>query len=225
MLQWLTMFIRMIERKAVLVNLYHIQSSVYGVNRVKSFLEEHFIGIAWSGTGDLEHTPPELWKEKLVEHYGFDEWELANTLATLHMFVNLMQDGDYVLINDDEWTYVGDIGDYYYDDSAGTEEDLICHRRGVTWLGRIPLAELNDKVQALQKDSSILAKFDYPVSLAELDRGLAVTAASGAVIPPPVELDEATIQAALHVLREALHSEEEELRIRAATAILQYAKP
>lgn len=57
MLQWVTMFIRMIERKAVLMNLYHIQSNLQGVNRIASFLEDNYIGIAWSGTGDLEQTP------------------------------------------------------------------------------------------------------------------------------------------------------------------------
>lgn len=206
------------------MNLYHIQSTVHGINRVASFLEDNYIGIAWSGTGDLEQTPPELWKEQLVQHYSLDEAELASTHATLHMFANLMQDGDYVLISDDEWTYVGDIGDYYYDDSAGTENDLICHRRGVTWLGRIPLAELNDKVQALQNDSAILAKFEYPISQAQLDRGLAVSITAEATNSLSTGVDEATIQTALQVLREALHSEEEELRIRAATAILQYAK-
>ncbi|WP_339302520.1 hypothetical protein [Paenibacillus sp. FSL R5-0519] len=207
------------------MNLYHIQSTVHGINRVASFMEENYIGTAWSGTGDLEQTPPELWKEQLVQHASLDEAELARALGTLHMFANLMQDGDYVLISDDEWTYVGDIGDYYYDDSAGTEEDLICHRRGVTWLGRIPLAELNDKVQSLLKDSSILAKFEHPVSQAQLDRGLAIGIAVEATHTLSTAIDEATIQAAIHVLKEALHSEEEELRIRAATAILQYAKP
>ncbi|WP_149846644.1 hypothetical protein [Paenibacillus sp. 37] len=207
------------------MNLYHIQSTVHGINRVTSFLEDNYIGIAWSGTRDLEETPPELWKEQLVQHYSLDEAELATTLATLHMFANLMQDGDYVLISDDEWTYVGDIGDYYYDDSAGSENDLICHRRGVTWLGRIPRAELNDKVQALQNDSAILAKFEYPISQAQLDRGLAVSITAEATNSLSTGVDEATIQTALQVLREALHSEEEEVRIRAATAILQYAKP
>ncbi|MCF7754561.1 hypothetical protein KQ941_08940 [Paenibacillus xylanexedens] len=206
------------------MNLYHIQSTVYGVNRVTSFLKDNYIGIAWSGTGDLEQTPPELWKEQLVQYYSLDEAELASTLATLHMFANLMQDGDYVIISDDEWTYVGDIGDYYYDDSAGIENDLICHRRGVTWLGRIPRAELNGKVQALQNDSAILAKFEYPISQAQLDRGLAVSITAEATNSLSTGVDEATIQTALQVLREALHSEEEELRIRAATAILQYAK-
>ncbi|WP_411736296.1 hypothetical protein [Paenibacillus sp. M2] len=207
------------------MNLYHIQSTVHGINRVTSFLKDNYIGIAWSGTGDLEETPPELWKEQLVQHYSLDEAELATTLATLHMFANLMQDGDYVLISDDEWTYVGDIGDYYYDDSAGSENDLICHRRGVTLLGRIPRAELNDKVQALQNDSAILAKFEYPISQAQLDRGLAVSITAEATNSLSTGVDEATIQTALQVLREALHSEEEEVRIRAATAILQYAKP
>ncbi|PQP81371.1 hypothetical protein C0Q44_23530 [Paenibacillus sp. PCH8] len=206
------------------VNLYHILTTVYGINRVTSFLEDNFIGIAWSGLGDLEHTPPEQWKEQLVQHYSLSETELTSALATLHMFAILMQDGDYVLISDDEWTYVGDIGDYYYDDSSGTEDDLICHRRGVTWLGRIPLAELNDKVQVLRNDSSILAKFEHPISEAQLDRGLAVSVASEANNVHTTKVDEATVQAALHVLKEALHSEEEELRVRAASAILQYAK-
>ncbi|WFR61311.1 hypothetical protein P9222_23000 [Paenibacillus amylolyticus] len=120
------------------MNLYHIQSNLQGVNRIASFLEDNYIGIAWSGTGDLEQTPPEVWKKQLVEHYDLDEAELASILAALHTFANLLQDGDYVLISDDEWTYVGDIGDYYYDDSAGIGEEMICHRRGVTWLGAFP---------------------------------------------------------------------------------------
>ncbi|MNP69020.1 hypothetical protein D3C76_1650570 [compost metagenome] len=79
-------------------------------------------------------------------------------------------------------------------------------------------------MQALQNDSAILAKFEYPISQAQLDRGLAVSITAEATNSLSTGVDEATIQTALQVLREALHSEEEELRIRAATAILQYAK-
>ncbi|MGF6354814.1 hypothetical protein ABIE27_002728 [Paenibacillus sp. 4624] len=207
------------------MNLYYIQTILQGFNRTTSFLEDNFIGIPWSGLGNLELTPPEQWKEQLAKRYSLGETELTHTLATLHMFANLMQDGDYVLIRDEEWTYVGDIGDYYYDDSLGAEDELICHRRGITWLGRIPYAELNDKVQALWNTPSILVKFEHPVSEAQLDRALAVSAAAETSNTLTANVDEALIQAALQVLKEALESEEEVLRVRAATAILQYAKP
>ncbi|WP_440119415.1 hypothetical protein [Paenibacillus sp. QZ-Y1] len=209
------------------MNLFHIQSSLHGISWTKSFLEDNFVGIAWPAIGDLEHESPAEWKEQLVQRYRLGETELANALETLHTFAHILQDGDYILISDEEWAYVGDMGEYYYDDSTGTGENLICHRRGVTWMGRIPLAELNDKVQTLCNHPSILARFEYPVSQAELERGLLVTPTTEGEEKTlsTVRVDEATIQEALDVLKEALHSEEADLRIRAAVAILQYAKP
>ncbi|MGC5772156.1 hypothetical protein [Paenibacillus pabuli] len=208
------------------MNLFHIQSTLQGINWTTSFLENNFIGIAWAGIGDLEREPPEEWKQQLIQRYGIGEAELTQVLETLHTFVYIMQDGDYVLVDDDEWTYVGDLGDYFYDDSNGTRAETICHRRGVTWLGRIPLMELNDKVRALRSHHSIIAKFEHPISQAQLDPWLSVTRMKtdkeGSHFA--VRVDEGTMKEALEVLKEALHSEDADLRVRAAAAILQYAK-
>ncbi|MGF9696201.1 hypothetical protein [Paenibacillus sp. MABNR03] len=206
------------------MNLYHIQSTLHGVDRTTSFLENNFIGIVWPATGDLEQMSSEEWREQLVQRYALNEMELNRTMDTLHTFVNIMQDGDFILIDDDEWVYVGDVGDYFYDDSSGTGEDLICHRRGVTWLGRIPLTAINDKVRALLNDSSIVVKFDHPLSQAQLDPWLSIAPKTEMSVQDTVRVDERIIQQALDVLKEALQSEDADLRIRAATAILQYVK-
>lgn len=210
------------------MNLFYIQSTIHGMSYVTSFLEDNFIGMTWPGTGDLEELSTEEWKERLREHYRLEETELSHVIKDLYTFVHTMQDGDYILIKDDEWAYVGDLGDYYYDDSIGTEEDFICHRRGVTWLGRIPLEDLNDKVQALIHQPATLAQFEHPISHAHLDRYLKGVnePAEGvqASNSPSNKVDKATIEAALHVLRQALDSEDINIRVRAAEAILQYAR-
>src|SRR5689334_7264760 len=97
------------------MNLFYIQSTIHGMSYATSFLEDNFIGMTWTGTGDLEEMSTEEWKERLREHYRLEETELEHVIRDLHTFVHIMQDGDYVVIKDDEWAYVGDLGDYYYD--------------------------------------------------------------------------------------------------------------
>ena len=206
------------------MNLFHIQTTIHGTDRTSAFLEDNFIGINWPATGDLEQLPAEEWKEQIGQHYTIPESELSGVIGTLQTFVNIMQDGDHVIVHDDEWVYVGDVGDYFYDDSVSIKEDSICHRRGVTWLGRIPLTEINDKVRALISNASIISTFEYPLSQAQLDPWLSRTPETETAVQHSVGVDDGTVQEALDVLRKALQSEDEELRIRAATAILQYAK-
>lgn len=206
------------------MNLFHIQSIIHGTDRTAAFLVDNFIGIDWPATGDLEQLPTEEWREQIVQHYAISESEMSGVIGTLQVFVNIIQDGDHVLIHDDEWVYVGDVGDYFYDDSVSIEEDSICHRRGVTWLGRMPLTEINDKVRALISNASIISTFEYPLSQAQLEPWISRNPETETAVQHSVGVDDGTVQEALDVLRKALQSEDEELRIRAATAILQYAK-
>ncbi|WJH29536.1 hypothetical protein N6H13_01720 [Paenibacillus sp. CC-CFT742] len=206
------------------MNLFHIQSTLHGTDRTAAFLKDNFIGIDWPATGDLEQLSAEEWKEQIGQHYTIPESELSGVLDTLQTFVKIMQDGDHLIVHDDEWVYVGDVGDYFYDDSVSIEEDSICHRRGVTWLGRIPLTEINNKVRALISNASIISTFEYPLSQAQLEPWISRTSETETAVQHSVGVDDGTVQEALDVLRKALQSEDEELRIRAATAILQYAK-
>lgn len=208
------------------MNLFYVQSVVGGVSKVKSFLEDNYIGIPWSALGDLEQASSEEIRELLEQRYGIVADESGEVLETVQLFADGMSDGDYVVIKDEDWMYVGDLGDYYYDDSIGTSDDLICHRRGVTWLGRVPLEEINEHMQTLLHDPNVVAQFKLPVKQARLDQALKWNSdAAGTVGTAPSRVDQSTIEAALQVLKEALLSEDEELRVQAATAILQYAKP
>ncbi|MCK6073517.1 hypothetical protein [Paenibacillus silvae] len=221
------------------MNLFNIQSTVDGVNKVKSYLEDNYIGIPWSVLGDLEQVSMESIVEQLERRYNLAGGELNDAVETVHTFVNLIEDGDYVVMKDEEWMYIGDVGDYYYDDSIGTSDDLICHRRGVTWLGRVPLEEINEHMQILLSEPKFIAQLMLPVTQAQLDQALRGTeGAAGTVLTEMTELsaintvtgnisarvEQSTINTALEILERALQSENEQIRVHAAAAILQYAK-
>lgn len=224
------------------MNLFYVQSIVNGVSKVKSFLEDNYIGIPWSALGDLKQASSEGLRELLEQRYGLVPDKSGEVWETIQLFADVMCDGDYVVIKDEDWMYVGDLGDYYYDDSIGTSDDLICHRRGVTWLGRVPLEEINEHMQSLLHEPNIVAQFMLPVKQARLDQVLRGNSeATGATSTEATELvvdkvlqaikghtaarvEQSTIEAALEVLQCALQSENEQLRVQAATAILQYAK-
>ncbi|GGH52516.1 hypothetical protein GCM10008014_19300 [Paenibacillus silvae] len=221
------------------MNLFYIQSTVDGVNKVKSYLEDNYIGIPWSVLGDLEQASMESIAEQLEQRYNLAGGELSDAVETVHTFVNLIEDGDYVVMKDEEWMYIGDVGDYYYDDSIGTSDDLICHRRGVTWLGRVPLEEINEHMQILLSEPKFIAQLMLPVTQAQLDQALRGTeGAAGTALTETTELspvntvtgnisarvEQSTINTALEILERALHSENEQIRVHAAAAILQYAK-
>lgn len=227
------------EGKAASVKLFYIQSIVDGVSKVKSFLEDNYVGIPWSALGDLEQVSLEEITELLKHRYGLVDDKLSEILEAASLFADGINDGDYVVIKDEDWMYVGDIGDYYYDDSVGTSDDLICHRRGVTWLGQVPLEEINEHMQSLLNEPKFVAPFQLPVTKARLDQVLRWkndATGSGQAEPSEhaartalfdiksMQVDQATIEEALAVLKEALHSKDEQVRVTAATSILQYAK-
>lgn len=221
------------------MKLFYIQSTVDGVNKVKNYLDDHYVGISWSVLGDLEQVSMDCVAEQLERRYELIGGELSEAVETVHTFVNLIEDGDYVVMKDEEWMYIGDVGDYYYDDSIGTSDDLICHRRGVTWLGRVPLEEINEHMQILLSESKFIAQFMLPVTQAQLDQALRGTeGAAGTALTETTELaaidkltgnllarvEQTTINTALEILERALQSENEQIRVHAAAAILQYAK-
>ncbi|WP_342555955.1 hypothetical protein [Paenibacillus sp. FSL R7-0652] len=228
------------------MNLFYVQSIVGGVSKVKSFLEDNYVGIPWSALGDLEQISLEQVHELLEQRYGLAGDERSEAAQTIKLFADVMNDGDYVVMKDEDWMYVGDLGDYYYDDSIGTSDDFICHRRGVTWLGRVPLEDINEHMQNLLQEPNGAAQFRLPVTQARLDQVLKGNSAAAETIgtalnqetqPAAPEsfktlthehttprVEQSMIEAALDVLQEALQSKDEQLRVQAAAAILQYAK-
>lgn len=233
------------------MELYAVKSFVLGQERLPAFVEDRFISIGFPGIGDPSGLGIEELRGRLelaqqaavrgglahesgLETLGFD---LNKSAEAIWHFVSGMKDGDYVLVSDGMQAYLGDVGDYFYEEMSDNDEDGLCHRRGVTWLHAIPLDRLNPAVRALLCQPVPVARFGLPLPLAGLERWIespqtADAAAAGAQSDsgrtpqePGVPVDEETVMEALNVLKEALKSGDPERRERAAAAILRYARP
>lgn len=188
-------------------------------------MEDNYICAGYPGTGDLEKHSREEISSKLAAA-AYDGHELESATNTLDTFVNAMKDGDYVLIADEEWVYLGDLGDYFYDTRHSGAEDSTAHRRGVTWLKSLPLAAVNPAVTGLLASDSRITAYSGVLPAARIDLWLGNQAGDGgnAAGACPVQVDEATVAQALAVLKAALNSTDVERQERAAVAILQYAR-
>jgi predicted Mrr-cat superfamily restriction endonuclease len=210
------------------MNLYDMKLKADRAELIPLFLEHNFVCIGWPGIGDLENVSEDELKSRFVQAYDFQGGVLAESLEEIRTFVHTMQDGDYVLVSDEDWAYLGDLGDYYYLEHHDNREDGMCHRRGVTWMTRIPLTKLNPKVQDLLNSHETIAKFEYDFVDADLHRWLAdgkglAGVSSDNASGQPVHIDSDMIERALTILKEAMSSDDPERRERAAAAILQYA--
>ncbi|MEK4329215.1 hypothetical protein MKX70_25570 [Paenibacillus sp. FSL R7-0312] len=194
---------------------------------IKSFLEDNYVCAGDPVIGNLESSGREDIRSALVASgaYQEQELELEEALSSLDTFVNVMQDGDYVLIADEEWVYLGDLGDYFYDARQESVEGGTAHRRGVTWLKSLPRTAVNSAVQALLASDQEVTRYSGVLPAARMDLWLADSSAGDMeTAHSPARVDEATIAEALAVLKAALHSPDAERRERAAAAILHYAK-
>lgn len=210
------------------MNLFKIKSTVQGIDRMEVFLKDNFVSIGSPGVGDLENVGKDEIRDRLAAATAYEGQELAIRAEEMVTFVHTMQDGDYILVADDrDSVYLGDVGDYYYVESSDSEEDGLCHRRGVTWLNRIPKSELNAYVQEwLRSEGGGVKAFDYPFLLAQLDNWISPLSiqAQTPANPQQVLVDRETIEEALAILKQALRCEDADRRERAAAAILRYAK-
>lgn len=188
-------------------------------------MEDNYICAGYPGTGDLEQHSREEISSKLAAA-GYHGQELEGATHTLDIFVNAMQDGDYVLIADEEWVYLGDLGDYFYDTRHSGTEDSTAHRRGVTWLKSLPFAAVNLAAAELLASDSRITAYSGVLPTARIDLWLGNQAGDGGSAAGAccVQVDEATVAQALAILKAALYSTDVERQERAAVAILQYAR-
>ncbi|MFD0959894.1 hypothetical protein [Paenibacillus chungangensis] len=208
------------------MNLYRLRvDGEDGEDRMKAYLEDHFISIGWSRLGDLAYAEDHEAIERLRHHYALEGNSLRTAVDAIRHFTTGMQDGDYVLVVHDNGIVLGDLGDYYYIDDPLSDESKLCHRRGVTWLKRMGKDELPPSLQAFVREDGEVGKFCRPISAAEAEQWRAVESASASEGTGKMpRVDEELVLEALAILKEAMRSAEPERRERAAIAILQYAQ-
>ncbi|OKP95581.1 hypothetical protein [Paenibacillus sp. P46E] len=206
------------------MKLFQVKTEPLGVERVQEFLEDNYVCIGYTGVGDLENAGKEEMRKRLVLTGTPEGAELDAALDHLQIFVHDMQDGDYVLITDEEWAYLGDLGDYFYADTYDSAEDGRCHRRGVTWLKSVPLAMLHHTLREWLTEAAVVSQYTGILPGARLDLWITESTTEGLVSGKIGYVEDELVAEALTVLKAALQSEDAERRERAAIAILQYAK-
>ena len=217
------------------MKLFRISPFVQGRNRMKDFLRDCFVSPGYPGIGDLEHAGEAEVSKRLNRVYGYEGNALRQALAEVDTFARGMADGDYAVVRNQGNVWLGDLGDYYYRDDYDSPEEATCHRRGVTWLGVLPHSALNPLLRRFvaedaDEEGGPIAVFPLPADLAGLELFAAQTpggAAPGLADVPErrgAQVDEETVREAIAALREMLRSADPELRLRAAEALLKYAK-
>lgn len=206
------------------MNLFQMGSKPLGVERITAFLQDNYVSIGYPGLGDLEHISIDELRDRLIRTYSYSEPELTRHLQAINLFAQTMQDGDYVLVADGEWVHLGDLGDYFYNEEFDNEDNGTCHRRGVTWLKSLPLADLNIELQEMLKESEVVTQYKGLLPSSRIDLWITGSSAHEQAEKSYMRVDDEMLTMALDILRKAMLSEDVERQERAAIAILQYAK-
>lgn len=201
------------------MNLFQMKTQPHGNESLKSFLTNNYVCIGYPNIGDLTNINKDILRDRLNAKYNWSGSQLANHLGIVNAFVNTMQKGDIVLITENDWVHIGELDEYLYD--SNYEAEGKCHRRNVKWLKTVKKDDLNEKVRELIKNRSIVTKFKHPYELAEIESVLK-DASNNTSNKIPV--DNKLIEKSLNILTEALASNDESLRVKAASEILRYYK-
>ncbi|GGD97147.1 hypothetical protein [Paenibacillus nasutitermitis] len=204
------------------MHIYQFKPGLQGAGRTAEFLRENYVGMDWPGIGNAENMSGEHILHLLgqMDLNQAEEHTQLIRFEEIMMFCHQMKDGDYLLMMDEDRVHLGDLGDYYYLHPAGTEETSLHHRRGVTWLKSFEREELNKELQQFLLRPDTISRFDRPFSQEQFE-GWATKSEEET---GRVHVDTQTIQRAIEVLQEAMQSDDADRRVRAAIAILQYAK-
>ena len=198
-------------------NIFQVRAKPGGVNRVGDFVEKGFVAVGWTETGSLEGVNKERIRERLNQ-LGYEGQQLANFLGTLNTFVNVMEEGDVVLVADGDVVHIGIVGPYEW------REDLksirCAHYRKCDWKAVVKRTELNEDVQSLLRSGTTCTKFKYSYEHSGLDKYLKGEEKNEKMDDFHQELEKETLMKA----RELLESENEQIRLEAVKEILHYLK-
>ncbi|MGG3805351.1 hypothetical protein [Metabacillus fastidiosus] len=200
------------------MNIFQLKSKPHGTERLPEFLEENFIAIGWPRIGDLSNVDADEIEKRLAQTYkAYTGQTMAYHKGMINAFVNTMQPQDVVMITEGDYVHIGQVGEYYYEELYDNDTDGMCHRRPVEWLATVERNHLNEKVREHLKNRATITKFKYPFTLAEIEPYLLGKSDSSHTISPKGEI----FEKAWDVLVKALNSEDEQIRVLAASAIWQ----
>lgn len=109
---------------------------------------------------------------------------------------------------------------YKYKCNSFPDIEEAYHSRSIEWLGKDLKHEFNEYIRELLRNRSMITKFKHPTDIAELDKFL----------NKPTNLSNENfnitndvIKKSLNILINALDSNNEEIRVKAAAELLKYS--
>lgn len=208
-----------LKEEASVPNIFQVRTKPGGVNRVSDFVEKGFVAIGWTETESLEGVDKEGIRERLKQ-LGYEGQQLSNYLGTLNTFVNVMEEGDIVLVADGDVVHIGIVGPYEWREDL---KDIRCaHYRKCDWKAVVKRSELNEDVQGLLRSGTTCTKFKYSYEFSGLDKYL-----KNEKEGKKEEMDEFQKELereALEKAKELLKSDDERIRLEAVKEILHYLK-
>lgn len=206
--------------------LFQIKSVPHGHDRIREFVQDQMIAIGWPGIGDLTNVGKEEIRIRLEKKYSYKGQRLGTYLGVVNAFVNTMDVGDVVMFTRGEYVYIGEVGEYRYVAQYDNDQFGMCHQRPFMLKKVLYRRDLNAEVQELLKNRGTVTQFKHPIEVAELDKifakeGVRPTDAQTSTADP---IDTETTQRAVEVLKQALESDDETLRVKAAYALLRYSR-
>lgn len=200
------------------MNIFQMKTKPHDIERFRQFIDGGFVCIGWPGIGDLGQADKDEIRSRLKNRYGYGGHKLGNALGQVNAFVNTMGAGDIVIISERDWAYTGKVGDYTYDGQFDNDQDGMCHRRSVEWLGRVLIKDLQGSIQKFIGNRNTICQFPQPIDetlLAELLGGKLPVGKKNSNKLNSLFSD------ALAVLESELKSPDPERRLKAATELIR----
>lgn len=200
------------------MNIFQIKSQPHGVERLDLFLSQGYICIGYPGIGDLLGVNKDEIRDRLNNKYGWTGSQLGTHLGIVNAFVNTMEKDDIVLVKENDWVHIGRVDFYQYD--SNFESEGMCHRRDVKWLVKVKRDRLNAEIRELLSNRSILTKYKYLYETSGLEEILSVTDRKENIDGKYNDI----ISRSIEILTKSLDSNDEQIRVNSATALLNYFK-
>lgn len=198
------------------VQVFQLKTMPDGIYRLDSFLEENFVCIGYPKLGDLTNTDKDALRDMLTKNYPYTGGRLRVHLSTVNSFVNTMNSGDFVLVKEGDFVHVGKVGEYYYDPQYVSEG--MCHRRNVVWVAKFKKQDLRIDVLSLINNMNTLSRLkdivfdEYDLLENKPNENI------------DIETKDELITKSVKILKDALNSPYEEIRVKAACSLLDYLK-
>lgn len=200
------------------MNIFQMKTKPHDIERFRQFIDEGFVCIGWPGIGDLGQANKDEIRSRLKKRYGYEGHKLGNALGQVNTFVNTMEAGDIVIISERDWAYIGKVGDYTYGEQFDNEQDGMCHRRSVEWLGRALIKDLQSSIQRFISNRNTICQYPQSIDETQLAELL------GKRLPIGKENSnklDSLFSNALAVLESELKSSDPDRRLKAATELIR----